>query len=147
MSKIILLIILFFLQINTANSEVYKWLDENGKLVYGDKPTSNNADIVKIKKTPKPDIHYQERYKKQQKLLNVMQEERDEKVSLKLEEMDKKKKNKEKCDEIIKELQEMKQASFLYEDTDDPNNPKIMSDETRKIEEVKYAKYIKENCL
>jgi ribosomal protein S10 len=147
MSRIILLITLFFLQINTANSEVYKWLDENGKTVYGDKPTSNNVDKIKIKKPPKQDKHYQERYKKQQQLLNVMQEERDEKVSQKLEEMDKKQKKKEKCAKLIKELQEAKDASLLYEDTDDPNNPKILSDEERKAEEVKYEKYIKENCL
>ncbi|HIF51724.1 MAG TPA: DUF4124 domain-containing protein [Thiotrichaceae bacterium] len=147
MSRIILLITLFFLQINTANSEVYKWLDENGKTVYGDKPTSNNVDEIIIKKPPKQDKHYQERYKKQQQLLNVMQEERDEKVSQKLEEMDKKQKKKEKCAKLIKELQEAKDASLLYEDTDDPNNPKILSDEERKAEEVKYEKYIKENCL
>jgi hypothetical protein len=76
-----------------------------------------------------------------------MQEERDEKVSQKLEEMDKKQKKKEKCAKLIKELQEAKDASLLYEDTDDPNNPKILSDEERKAEEVKYEKYIKENCL
>jgi uncharacterized protein DUF4124 len=142
-----LLITLFLMQINPAYTEVYKWIDENGKTVYGDKPTSNRANEIKIKSTPKKDRHYQERVKKQQKLLNVMQEERDEKIALKNKEIEEKQKKKEKCAKLIAELQEAKDASLLYEDTDDPDNPKILSDEERKVEEEKYEKYIKENCL
>ncbi|MCZ6802661.1 MAG: DUF4124 domain-containing protein [Proteobacteria bacterium] len=131
--------------LNTAYSEVYKWTDEDGKVVYGDKPASNNADKIIIKNTtPKQDKHFQERQKKQQKLLDVLQEERNEKIALKKEE--KEKKEKQKCAEIRKELQETKNASHLYEKTDDPNNPKIVSDERRKIVEEKYKNYIKENC-
>jgi uncharacterized protein DUF4124 len=147
MYKILLFISLLLLQINTAYSEVYKWIDENGKTVYGDKPTSNNADKIKIKNPPKQDKHYQDRYKKQQKLLDVMKEERYEKIALKKKEKEKKEKEKQKCAKTIKELQEMKNASFLYEKSDDPNNPKIISDDQRKLEEEKYEKYIKENCL
>lgn len=147
MYKILLLIVVFLLQINIVYSEVYKWIDENGKTVYGDKPNSNNAEKIKIKNAPEQDKNYQERYKKQQKLLDVMQEERDEKIALEKEEKEKKEQQQQKCAKAIKELQEMKQATLLYEDTDDPYNPKIISNDQRKSEEAKYAKYIKENCL
>lgn len=146
MSKIILLITLFFLQINIVYSEVYKWIGEDGKTIYSDKTTSNNAEKIKIKKSSKQDKQYQQRYKKQQKLLNVMQEEREEKIALKKEAQEKKRKQKIKCAGIIKELQEMKDAGLFYEKTEDPYNPKIYTDEERKAEEEKYAKYIKENC-
>jgi uncharacterized protein DUF4124 len=141
-----LLIILFLLQITTAYSEVYKWTDENGKTVYGDKPFSNSASEIKIKKPPEQDNYYRERYKKQQKLLNVMQEERDEKISSHNIEMEEKEKQQEKCSTLLKELNEMKNASHIIEDTDDPNNPRFISDEERKAEEERYGKYIKENC-
>ncbi len=141
-----LVFILFLTYLNTSWSEVYKWIDEDGKVVYGDKPASSNADKIKIKNAPAKDENYQERYKKQQKLLDVMQEERDEKIALIKEEKEKKEKQKLKCAGIIKELQGLKDAGFLYEETDDPYNPKIVSDEQRKIEEAKYEKYIKENC-
>jgi len=75
-----------------------------------------------------------------------MQEERDEKIASEKEEKEKQEQQKLKCAEKIKELQEMKSASFLYEDTDDPYNPKIISDEKRKSEEAKYEKYIIKNC-
>jgi hypothetical protein len=146
------LIVIVFLStqlllLNTVHSDVYKWVDENGNVVYGDKPTSNNADKIKIKSPPQADKPYQKRYKKQQKLLSVMQEERDEKIELKKEEQEKNKKQKEKCNEIIKELQGIKNAGFLFEATDDPFNPEIISDKKRNEQEKKHAQYIKENCL
>ena len=131
---------------NDVYSEVYKWIDENGKVVYGDKPASNNADEIKIKNTRNPDQHDVDRYKKQQKLLDVMQEERDAKIALKREELEKQAQQEQKCAELRARLQKMKEASMLYEETDDPFNPKIISDEERKNEEKKYEEYIKGNC-
>lgn len=145
-----LIIIVFlssqFLFLNTVHSDVYKWTDENGKAVYEDKPNSNNAVKMEIKTPPKKDKAYQERYKKQEKLLNVMQEEREEKIALKKEEKKKKNEEKEKCDEVIKNFNKIKDVGFLYENTDDPFNPKIISGEQRKEQEEGYEAYIKENC-
>ena len=75
-----------------------------------------------------------------------MQEERDEKKAKKDETREKKEKQQQQCAKIKKELQKAKDASFLYEDTDDPNNPKILTDDERKSEIDKYSKYINENC-
>jgi uncharacterized protein DUF4124 len=141
-----LLILLLLLQITAVHSEVYKWTDENGKTVYGDKPTSNSASKIKINPPPEQDKYYQERSKKQKKLLDVMQEERDEKIVSHNKEMEEKEKQQEKCSTLLKELNEMKSASHIVEDTDDPYNPIYISDKERKAEEQKYEKYIKENC-
>lgn len=146
MRVITLLFFCFFLQINIAYSEVYKWKDENGKTVYGDKPLSENADVIKIRKKPTADKSYLERIEKQQKLLDVMQDERDEKLAKEKEEQEKKEQQQQQCAELRKELQETKNASMLYEETDDPDNPRILSDKERQAEEEKYKKYIKENC-
>ncbi len=146
MFKPLLLIGFFLLQMNTVHSEVYKWTDEDGKIVYGDKPASDNANKINIKNTHKQDQAYQERYKKQQKLLNVMQEERDEKIAKQNEEQEKKEKQEQQCADFRKELQESKDAKVVYEKTDDPNNPRFYTDEERKVEEEKYEKYIKKNC-
>lgn len=131
---------------NTAFSEVYKWVDENGRVVYGDKPKIDNAEKIKIKNAPEKDQKYQERFLKQQKLLNVMQEERDEKNSLKKQEQEKKAQQQKECADANKKLKNMKDSSFLYNETDDPDNPEFLSDEERKTEELKYEEYIKDNC-
>lgn len=146
----LLFTILFFssplLYSNTAFSEVYKWVDDDGEVFYGDKPDTDNAEKIKIKNTPEKDQQYQERLKKQQKLLNVIQEERDEKISLKKEENENKELQKLKCTEIVKELQEIKDANFLYEKTDITNNPRFLSDEEREYRVEKYEKYIQKYC-
>jgi hypothetical protein len=145
-----LFIILFFstqlLYFNSAFSEIYKWVDADGKVVYGDKPATVHAEKIKIKKSPTRDSNYQELNKKQQKLLDVMQEERDEKITLKKEARQKEEKQKSQCSKMKKELQKRKDASFLYKKDDDLDNPEIISDEDRKIEEAKYEDYIKKNC-
>ena len=145
-----LFIILFFstqlLYFNSAFSDAFKWIDDNGKIVYGDKPATVDAEKIKIKKSPTTDSHYQERNKKQQKLLDVMQEERDEKIALKKEALQKEEKQKNQCSKIKKALQKSKDARFLYKKTDDLDNPEIISDEERQIEEAKYEEYLKKNC-
>jgi uncharacterized protein DUF4124 len=146
MYKFFMLSIYLLLHFNIAYSEVYKWVDENGKTVYGDKPSSDEADIIKINKKTTQDKHYKERQKKQKKLLDVMQEEREEKIANQNKEKEELEKKKQKCLQVKKELIEIKNASFLYEKTNDPDNPKIYSNEQRKIEEESLEQYIKDNC-
>lgn len=130
----------------TVNSAVYKWIDENGNVLYGDKPGSDKADEIKIKQAPKQDADSIEQLKKQNKLLDVIQQEREEKIAQEQEEKETNAKQKQKCVELKKELQETKDASLLYEKTDDPDNPRILSDKERQSEENKYERYIEENC-
>ena len=127
-------------------SEVYKWVDENGNVVYGDKPQNSNAEKVKIKKTPPKDANYEERLQKQDKLLGVMQEEREDKTVQREKEKQEQQQKKAECQRLRQELASMRDASALYEETDDPNNPNILSDKQRKLEEQKYQDYIDDNC-
>ena len=144
-NKILFIIFSLFCVCN-ANADVYKWIDENGKIVYGDKPISSDANKIKIKKAPVQDPVVQQRNERQNKLLDVMKQERDERDALKKEEKEEKDKQKKMCEDARKELQEIKDASFLYQKTDDPNKPIIMSDQERKVEELRFEKYIKKNC-
>ncbi len=146
MFKTLLLITILLFQINLAYADVYKWIDENGKTVYGDNPVTEKVKKIEIKKRPQIDSAYQKRYKQQQKLLDVMQEERDEKIALKKEEKAKQEKQKQLCAKMRTELKETKDASLLYKKTDDPDNPEFLSDAERKAEEDKYEDYLKKNC-
>jgi len=50
------------------------------------------------------------------------------------------------CADARKELKKIKEARYLYEDSDDPNNPIIMTDKERKATEIEFENYIKKNC-
>ena len=143
---LILLLLTPLFYLDTAYAEVYKWIDDDGKVIYGDKPATNDAEKIKIKNAPEKDHQYQERHNKQQKLLNIIQEERNEKISLKKQEKENKAQQQAECSDAIKKLKAMKDSSFLYSETDDPNNPIFLSDEERNHEESKYEEYIKNNC-
>ena len=105
-----------------------------------------NANKRKSENAHSQDKKYQEKYEKQQKLHDVMQAELYDKNAAKKEENIKKEKHKKKCDKASKELQDMKDARSIYIETDDPNNPRFLTDEERKAEEGKYEKYIKKYC-
>ena len=80
-AAVLLLLSLLFLQ--PAHGEIYKWVDENGKTQYGDRPSSENADVIQLKKETFDSGNLSERADKRQKLLDVLQEERKEKQELK----------------------------------------------------------------
>lgn len=143
---LILLLLTPLFYLDTAYAEIYKWIDDDGKVIYGDKPATNDAEKIKIKNAPEKDHQYQERHNKQQKLLDIIQEERNEKISLKKQEKENKAQQQAECSDAIKKLKAMKDSSFLYRETDDPNNPIFLSDEERNHEESKYEEYIKNNC-
>ena len=144
--NIILNITLFVFCLHHVNAEVYKWIDEEGKVVYGDKPASNDADEVKVRRINNQNPEVKGQQNDQEKLLRIMQQERDEKNAMIKEEKEKRVEQKKRCDEYKGMLQKMMDARYLYEKTDDPKNPKILSDEARKAEETKYKQYIKKNC-
>ena len=148
-AKIYLYFFLFFSQLFLSvpvNSEVYKSIDENGNVIYSNKPISENAEKVKIKTEPIDRSSSSNQYKKQKKLLDVMQEERNEKIALEQKQKEEQEKRDEKCDKMKKHLNKMKDASMLYKETDDPKNPRIYTDEERKAAETKLENLIKEEC-
>lgn len=142
----LLTVILSVFIMDSLCAEIYKWVDKEGKVIYGDKPESENVDEIKIRKVSEQDSATQERHKEQDKLLGIMQEERDEKNALKKKEKQKKQEQRRLCAKAGRKLQKIKDAALLYEKTDDPNNPRIFSDKERQVEEIKYEKFIGENC-
>ena len=142
------MLIILFLGVAPVNAAVYKWTDENGNVIYGDKPPASDSDAskVRIKKAPATDSDYNERLMKRKKILDVFQEERQQKKDEQQKIAAEKAQQKKECTRLIAELQDMQSASFLYEDTDDPLNPRIVSDEERQQEQKKYQDFINKNC-
>ncbi len=143
------IICFFIFCANAAHAEIYEWTNENGQTIYGDKPISSNANKIEIRKISKNNSAVQEAQKrnaKQIKLLNVMQQERDEREALRKKEKEKRDEQKKLCADARKKLKKIEEGRFLYRDKDDQDNPIILTDEERTTEEVTVKNYIKENC-
>jgi len=131
---------------HAVNSEIYKWVDESGKVHFGDKPGNMDAEKVEIKNNHNDDNNYKERLKKQKRMLEIYQEERHEKNQTRAKIKEEKKKRVANCLLAKKQLREINDASFLYEESDDPSNPRILSNEQRLNETKKAEETVKKWC-
>lgn len=129
MRLIILLIILSYTTI--VDAEIYKWVDQDGRTHYGDKPQDKNATIIGVDSAPELDASHEKRSETQRRLLHILEEEREENRELKEQVAAEKLARQQKCDAARKDLEKINSASFLYKKTDDPLNPAVYSQEER----------------
>ena len=95
-----ILITLLFLSPSIVQSEIYKWVDENGNVHFDDRPGGGNKEKIEIKTTntsASTDTELQERVEQEKKLLEIYEEERQEKKLIKAEQREEKMKLKKKC--------------------------------------------------
>ena len=95
-------------------AEIYKWVDDHGTVHYGERP--HNKDAVKLNVTAKPSVGIgdQERFKRQERLLKVFEEDRQEKAAAAQERRLEKEKRNQNCMLARKQLFNYERASMLY---------------------------------
>jgi len=111
------LLILIAITANPAAAEVYKWTDEQGRVHFGDRPTSSNAEQFKLKKQPSPSSSASSSTQPrvtQQQLLNMYQQEREKKKAAKKKQKEEAKKLALKCANARDDLRQY-EGSRLYE--------------------------------
>ena len=130
-----------------VGAEIYKWTDEDGNVVYGDRPAAKQeAGRIKLPGAPKARDGNRQRLQKQQKLLEVMQAERAEKAARRQKAKADLAERQRQCAALKKELNQLENARFLYEKSADPYNPAIISEQERAEIKQRYADYLKDNC-
>ena len=112
-------IIVLSLSSAIGHAEIYKWVDENGKVHFDDHPggANTNKEKVKIKSSETSSTtgtELQERLGKEKKLLEVYEQERLGKDLKKAEQQKKKKKLKKICAEAKDYQKTVDSSSGLY---------------------------------
>jgi len=126
-SLYILLIFLIYMPFQ-GSAEVYKWVDEQGQMHYGEKPPAANATEVKIQDAPGADESVLKRNEESDKLLKVYEEERNIRNEEKQKAEEEERKRAEKCMIAENELKDMQQGGAIYYDIDDKGRRKYLSD-------------------
>ncbi|MDT8403171.1 DUF4124 domain-containing protein [Sulfuriflexus sp.] len=95
---------------------VYKWVDDQGRVHYGDKPTSTNADEVDIKDQYGSGQADQpaSRRELQQRFLRAREAERNEKKKARAEQKQKRAEAKRNCARAKKEYDKYRYAGSIY---------------------------------
>ena len=111
----LLLVSLFFLVLNLAHAEIYKWVDENGQVHFSQHPPANQ-DANRVE--PKIDIHENssssKRQQEMQRWLNAEEAEQHQVKKKKYENRQKENKQQQQCANARDLLKQYKEATGLY---------------------------------
>jgi hypothetical protein len=125
---------------------VYKWVDEEGNVHFGDRPQSEDAEQIKVPKsapaTQAPDA--EERRQTQQRMLDIYQEDREKKKQAKAEEKRKRKAMEARCVIARDRLKSFKNA-VLY-DLEEDGKRSYYSEEKKQATIQQLEAQIKKYC-
>jgi hypothetical protein len=129
---------------------VYKWVDENGKVNFGDRPPLEGAETVNIHASPDQGggtnaASAAERRERQRRLLDAYDTERTQKKARAEKEKHDKQVLEQKCQRARESLRNMQTATYLY-DKDEKGNRRIYTDADRKKATDALQKKIKQFC-
>lgn len=135
MGKIVLLICLVSVSSMTLAGEVYRWVDKNGKVQYGDQSVPGSEPVT-IHSAPPTDASYTERLNQQKKLSEATAKEKEQQAKTKSEQTARTKDMETKCLEVKEQLKilDLKRPVYI---TDDKGERAYLSDadRTAKLEE------------
>ena len=134
-----------------TSAVVYKWVDENGKVHYGERPPAGvHKQPVKVHNNPgatqssgAPSTA--ERLRKQRKLLKAYEADRAEKREHKARLAKQKAALKAHCEKMQKYLQQESSAKYLYRQDKDGNKLPV-SDQERKMHIADVRKKFDKHC-
>ncbi len=128
MIKHFITLLLLIFASTAFSASVYKWKDADGNIHYGDRPTIDSAEEVKVRTGHKPDQSLKGRQQKRDRLLEIFDEERNEKRSDQALAAQQKTEQQQKCSNARDKLEQYRTAGYLYK-LDDNGNRTILEDE------------------
>jgi catalase len=143
LKKIIMCLI--FVYSSNACSEIYKWVDEQGKTNYGDKPVNNSKEMdVDVSKKGHVKVK-DSRELKREKLLETYADDRQRENEEKASRKKQKKKHEKNCARSKDQLRRYEHASSLYR-LDKEGNRITMPAREKEIQTAELRKNIKKYC-
>ena len=143
-----ILVTILFLFPTIGQSEIYKWIDENGNVHFDDRPGSGNKEKIEIKTTEtssSPNTELQDRVEQEKQLLEIYEEERQEKKLIKAEQGEEKMELKKKCAQAKDYKRTLDESYGLYF-LDEKGERVNLSAEEKDAELREIKEFIKKNC-
>lgn len=139
MRKMVVMVLLLGCGVASA-AGVYKWVDENGKVHYGDQPGNSSVREIILPAAPAPDENQRAHEQKQKKLLQVFEEERQEKREQEAKAKAETQKREQECTLAKARLKNYEQAGELTTKDKDGRERTLSKPEYRQaLEDAKQA--------
>jgi hypothetical protein len=140
-----LLCVVLVQPVTSPAADVYKWVDKDGNVHFGDKPGAG-AERVTVKAPPPAlDAEAAARAAKRERMLDVYQEEREERRELAAKEKADREERKRKCAEAREKQVKYDTAGYIYR-RDAAGNRQILSDEEHASVRRQVADLVKTWC-
>ena len=142
----LLVICLALVAVNISYAGVYKWVDEDGQVHFGDNPQgTSKSERVKIRKAPPPDPSTLERLNSREKFLDAKEKERANEQDT-LEKAEKKKAAyKEFCEKTRERLTMLERGGRLYA-VETSGEKNYLTEEDRQAEIALAKEDLKKHC-
>ena len=146
MFRVTLLLAAWAFVISPCSAEIYKWVDEEGNVHFGDRPKNAEAEQLKLPAPapPSPTPDRRDRLETQQRMLDVYREEREQKKQAVAEEKARRKRLEARCNAARDQLRNYKESQ-LYDLTSDGER-KFLTDSERQATIDELAAQIKKYC-
>lgn len=151
MSRLLFTILIFTIYITSAQSQVYKWVDENGKVHYSDKPIDDKAKAMDIKKDISATRQQEARAQankliqsQRKQLANEQEVKRDEAIAERKQKQEARKLN-SACRQARASLRALEYQAPVYQENDKGERT-YLDDETRKNQATKLKADIQKHC-
>ena len=129
-----------------AGAEVYKWVDEDGRTHYGEKPEAADASKIEIREPPRTDESVIRRNEKRDQYLDILEEERAQDDELKQQEITEQQTLSRHCTELKDYLKKLQEGRTHYYQLDNEGNRIYMSEQEIASEKDKLEKEYRKSC-
>jgi hypothetical protein len=130
-----------------AAGEVYRWLDADGKVHYGDRPPATGVDSRSLSLPPAPaaEADQARRRLKQRRLLEAFEAERNQRHRLAAEAAAAKRERARDCENARRELARFERANIVY--TSDTSGARVYMDDEERLQAAANARaWIGKHC-
>ncbi len=134
-TKISWLLVLLAIPVAALAQGIYRWMDEDGQVHFGDRPVTVGAEKVEGASTSAGDPATIERLQRQQELLDSYEEQRAEKSEQSAKTREEKIQRAAKCTKAKNRLVYLQQARYIY-DQSSTGERRILSDSERAASEA-----------
>ena len=101
-----------------VSAGVYRWVDENGKVHFGDRPPADaeaeTLEMPEVTPSETPEVSVQERRERQRRLVEALEEEREEKERKKQEAEAQEEKREAYCRRLLAQVKDSERISRYY---------------------------------
>ncbi|NIT63896.1 MAG: DUF4124 domain-containing protein [Gammaproteobacteria bacterium] len=122
--------LLLLLAVPAARAEIYRWVDEQGNVHYGDRPAGQDAEGVEVDAGPRRDPEAERRRARRRKLLEAMEEEQEIERRQQEQAQAERKERERRCRIARNRLDSYRRANVIY-GYDESGNRRYLNDSER----------------